>query len=217
MSLKPVGMNSEMHRQLVKAVAQKHTKHSKLRFASEALLAAAERDQEALKKKGSRSSRPNVPGDGIRRRKKLSGYERRRATGYSDEDSAEDEHARSRIMDMAGIRSRKDEEMEDDFVVADSDEDFDFDSPVKRKSKKVERERARDEDEVSEKDILDEMDEKIERNLAKQRQAKREGSDLDADADADHDMDEDEEETANAIRKSSSKGRKAFITDSEEE
>lgn len=214
MSLRPVGTQSGIHLQLVRAVAQKHNKVSKLRFASDTMLAKAEKDQEALRKKGPKSTRPGVSaaiGGGTaaaRRKKRVSAYERRRRGGYSDDEDSADGYEEERVR-RHGVEDAKDAKggedyLEDEFLVADSDEDYDAGGSSSKKKKAKKAPKADVDDEM---DVLDEMDEKIER-LASQKD--RGGED-------DMDMDDDDEEEGNAIQKSFGKRRKHMVADSDEE
>jgi RNA polymerase-associated protein LEO1 len=211
MSLRPVGTQSQVHRQLVKAVAQKHTKVSKLRFASESMLVAAEKEQEALRKKGPKSRVPGAS-SGTKRRRRVSAFERRRRGEYSDDDSMDEgNHIPNRGYDAIGADAKKGagEYIEDEFLVADSDED-DFEVPDKRRRSK----RRDEEEEEDEKDVLDEADEKIEKMAAKAKN--RDDDDDEEMGDGDQDEEEEEEE-ANAIRKSFGKRKVGRIADSDEE
>lgn len=199
MNLRPVGTQSEVHRQLVRAVAQKHTKVSKLRFADEAMVASAANAPEALKKRsGGRRSVGAGDTDG-RKKRKLSGYDKRRmrrTSGFSDEDDESEGESQAHAP-----RHGRDggEYQEDEFLVADSDEGDDYGSPVKGSKKKGILH------ENTAMDALEEAEEKLER-MAKHRG--QEGMDLD-----------DEDEEAEAVRKSSGKRRKgiSLIEDSDEE
>ncbi|KAG8801540.1 hypothetical protein FRC17_006615, partial [Serendipita sp. 399] len=103
MYLRPVGTHSETHRRLVKAVAERHWKVSKLRFASEKMLIEAEKEQVMLmkggKSKGAAGRRGEGGGGGRKRRMYGAGggvggggggggrfAERRRRGGYSDDE-----------------------------------------------------------------------------------------------------------------------------------
>jgi RNA polymerase-associated protein LEO1 len=176
------------------------------------MLAQAEQDQEALRKKVPKSTRPGVGGSAsARRRRKVTASERRRRGGYSDdEDSAdayEDDIPRRRGAEEPEGRNAKGNEdyLEDEFLVADSDEDFDT-GTSRKKSKRVVKESA--EGAVDEMDALDEMEQKIERSLAGAKKDSGGGDDMDLD---------DEEEEGNAIQKSFGKRRKHMVADSDEE
>ncbi|PVG03405.1 Leo1-domain-containing protein, partial [Serendipita vermifera] len=214
MSLRPVGTQSHVHRQLVKAVAQKHTKVSKLRFASESMLLAAEKEQEALRKKGPKSRLPGAS-SGARRRRRVSAFERRRRGEYSDDDSMDgDTRMPNRGYDAAGAEAKKGvgEYEEDEFLVADSDED-DFEVPDKRRRSK----RRDEEEELGGKDaldVLDEADARIERLAARAKSRDEDEDEEMGDGDQD---DEEEEEEANAIRKSFGKRKLGRIADSDED
>lgn len=212
MSLRPaVGTQSTLHRQLVQAVAKKHSKVSKLRFASDAMMREAEREADALAKRKPRSTLgPRTSSGrggegtgegGVRRRSRMA--ERRRRGEFSDDEDQDDAMEGTRAtFGGAGGRGGLGEYEEDDFLVGDSDESADA-SPKKKQRKRRAAEEDSAEEDVGDLDRLDEMDERIERD----RKSK-------ATQDEDQEMDEEDEEESR-IRKSSGK-RKAFI-DSDEE
>lgn len=219
MGLRPAGLQGSIHDKFRKALQQKHSKVSRLRFAQDEEVTAVERQIAELQKKPWKSAR-SAGGEGGRRRRPggarsgISAAERRRraADMYSDEDDAEESDAGSDAGAYGGARppARRPagdpkrgagEYEEDDFLVPDEDEEDESGrSPVKkRKRGKVE------EDVFDEPDNLEMMEARIER-LQKERKA------------ATPDMEEDEEEeAANAIRKSSGKRKAAFVAESDEE
>lgn len=200
MNLRPIGTQSEIHRQLAKVVARKHSKVSKLRFASDSMLQQAEKDQEQQRKKGWKANAAKSVGDGTRKRRKQTATERRRKTGgYSDdEDNTEDEGADPSI--LAG-RQQGADYIEDEFLVADSEDEGE--AGTSRQSKRISRAEAE-----APPDDLDEVERRIEEN-EKKRQTHDQGDAMDDD--------EDEEEVTNAVRKSYGKPKLAFIADSDEE
>ena len=218
MGLRPAGLQGSIHDKFRKALQQKHSKVSRLRFAQDEEVTAVERQIAELQKKPWKSAR-SADGDGGRRRRSggarsgISAAERRRrAAVYSDDEDAEESDAGSDAGGYGGSRpsarrpagdsKRGAGEYEtDDFLVPDEDEEDESGrSPTKkRKPSKTE------EDVFDEPDDLEMMDARIER-LQKERKA------------ATPDMEEDEEEeAANAIRKSSGKRKAAFVAESDEE
>lgn len=222
MGLRPAGLQGSIHDKFRKALQQKHSKVSRLRFAQDEEVSAVERQIAELQKKPWKSAR-SAGGDGTRRRRSggvrggISAAERRRraADMYSDEEEGEESDAgsdaggyggssRPSARRPVGDPKRGPGEYEaDDFLVLDEDEESGRTPTKKRKRNKAE------EDGLDEPDDLDMMDARIER-LQKERKA--------ATPDMDVDMEEDEEEeAANAIRKSSGKRKAAFVAGSDEE
>lgn len=207
MKLQPVGMESEVHRQLVRAVAQKHSKVSKLRFASDSMLAAAEQAQEALKKAPGARNRSGTLGDGASgKKRRISAYDKRRKRrmgGYSDDEDNSGPEGDDLLRQASNVKGIG-EYQQDEFLVADSDEGDDY--GARRKSPKK---KATKDDGLDDMDALEEAEEKLE------RMAKRRGQD---DMDLDDD-DDDDEEAQNAIRRSFGKRKKgvSLIEDSDQE
>ncbi|EUC55713.1 LEO1-like protein [Rhizoctonia solani AG-3 Rhs1AP] len=225
LTLQPTGMFSATHRQLVRAVGQRHSRTARLRLAPEPTM-DPEREQRELQKTANRSARPRKPRastggfDGARR-SRASTASRRRDDVFASDDSGGDANSDS----DDGIGSRKKaqsapkrggEYVADDFVVSDEDEADDGESP------RGKRRKGRDDG----MDSLDEADEKIEREAAKRRKKEKESgkedADLDADGEADEDVDmedsADDEEAS--IRKAGGKTksrRRAVALDDEDE
>ncbi len=218
MGLRPAGLQGSIHDKFRKALQQKHSKVSRLRFAQDEEVSAVERQIAELQKKPWKTAR-SAGGDGTRRRRSggvrggISAAERRRraADMYSDEEEGDESEpgsdtggyggsSRPSVRRPVGDSKRGPGEYEtDDFLVP--DEDDDEESGKKRKRGKAE------EDVLDEPDDLDMMDAQIE-ELQKERKAPT----------PDMDMEEDEEEeAANAIRKSSGKRRAAYVAGSDEE
>ena len=219
MGLRPAGLQGSIHDKFRKALQQKHSKVSRLRFAQDEEVAAVEQQIAELQKKPWKSVR-STGGDGTRRRRSggarsgISAAERRRraADMYSDEEDAEESDAGSDAGGYGGSRlsarrpsgdaKRGAGDYEtDDFLVPDEDEE---DESGRSPTKKRKRSKAGEEG-LEEPDDLEMMEAQIER-LQKERRAVP----LDAEED-------EEEEAANAIRKSSGKRRAAFVAESDEE
>jgi len=222
MGLRPAGLQGSIHDKFRKALQQKHSKVSRLRFAQDEEVSAVERQIAELQKRPWKSARSASGGDGTRRRRSggarsgISAAERRKraADMYSDEEEAEESDAGSDAGAYGGGASRLSarrpvgdskrgpgEYEADDFLVADEDDD---DESGRSPTKKRKRSKA-EEDVPDEPDDLEMMDAQIER-LQKERKATI------------PDMEEDEEEeAATAIRKSSGKRRAAYVAESDEE
>ena len=224
MGLRPAGLQGSIHDKFRKALQQKHSRVSRLRFAQDEEVSAVERQIAELQKKPWKSAR-SAGGDGTRRRRSggvrggISAAERRRraADMYSDEEEGEESDAGSdaggydgssrpsaRRPPMGDSKRGPGEYETDDFLVP--DEDDDEEGSGKTPTKKRKRSKAEG-DVLDEPDDLEMMDAQIEQ-LHKERKA----------ATPDMDMEEDEEEEAsNAIRKSSGKRRAAYVAGSDEE
>jgi RNA polymerase-associated protein LEO1 len=219
MGLRPAGLQGSIHNKFRKALQQKHSKVSRLRFAQDEEVTAVERQIAELQKKPWKTAR-STGGDGTRRRRSggrsgiISAAERRRraADMYSDEDEAEESDggsdaggyggSRPSARRPAGDTKRGPGEYEPDgFLVPDEDEE---DEGGRSPAKKRKRDKA-EEDVLDEPDDLEMMDARIERQQKDRRPATP-------------DMEDDEEEeAATAIRKSSGKRRAAFVAGSDEE
>ncbi|KAF8595394.1 Leo1-domain-containing protein [Ceratobasidium sp. AG-I] len=228
MTLQPTGMFSATHRQLVRAVGQRHSRTARLRLAPEPTM-DPEREQRELQKTANRTARPRKPrasgGGGFDggRRNRASGATRRREEVFgSDESGGEggsdsDDGFDGRRKVQAAPK-RGGEYVADDFVVTDEeDEDVAGSSPAGKKRRK----RAEDTDAGM--DSLDEADEKIEREAAKRRKQEKEAgkaaNDSDAEGNQDVDMEDSAEEQEASVRKAGGKARKkrAVALDDEDE
>ncbi|CAE6359252.1 unnamed protein product [Rhizoctonia solani] len=195
LTLQPTGMFSATHRQLVRAVGQRHSRTARLRLAPEPTM-DPEREQRELQKTANRSARPRKPRasmggfDGARR-SRTSTASRRRDDVFASDDSGGDVNSDSD--DGIGARKktqsapkRGGEYVADDFVVSDEDDADDGGSPNGKRRK------GHDDG----MDSLDEAEEKLEREAAKRRKKERasgkEDADLDPEADADEDVDMDD-------------------------
>ncbi|KAH7335557.1 Leo1-like protein-domain-containing protein [Rhizoctonia solani] len=226
LTLQPTGMFSATHRQLVRAVGQRHSRTARLRLAPEPTM-DPEREQRELQKTANRSARPRKPraptgGFDSARRGRTSTASRRRDDVFASDDSGGEGNSDS----DDGMGSRKKaqsapkrggEYVADDFVVSDEDDADEYGSPRGKRSRKSHDDGM---------DALDEADEKIEREAAKRRKKEkesgREDADLDADGEADEDVDmEDSAEDEEAsIRKAGGKTRnrrRAVTMDDEDE
>jgi len=222
MGLRPAGLQGSIHDKFRKALQQKHSKVSRLRFAQDEEVSAVERQIAELQKKPWKSAR-STGGDGTRRRRSggvrsgISAAERRRraADMYSDEEEAEESDAGSDAGGYGGSRplarrpvggdsKRGPGEYErDDFLVPDEEEDGD--ESGRTPTKKRTRIKAEEGDVLDEPDDLEMLDARIER-LEKDRKVPT------------PDMEEDEEEeAATAVRRSSGKRRPAYVAGSDEE
>lgn len=217
MGLRPAGLQGSIHDKFRKALQQKHSKISRLRFAQDEEVSAVERQIAELQKKPWKSARS---GDGTRRRRSggarsgISAAERRRraADMYSDEDGAEESDAGSDAGEYGGFRSSARRSMGDskrgageyevdDFLVPDEEEGESGRSPGKKKKRTKAEEEGLDEP-----DDLEMLDAHLER-LPKERKVA-----------TPPDMEDDEEEeAATAIRKSSGKRKAAYVAESDEE
>ncbi|KAG9122232.1 hypothetical protein FRC07_001482 [Ceratobasidium sp. 392] len=229
MTLQPTGMFSATHKQLVRAVGQRHSRTTRLRLAPEPTM-DPEREQRELQKSANRSARPRKPrasgggggfgGGGGARKGRASMASRRRDDVFASDDSGGE--ANSDSDDGYGRRKvqappkRGGEYVADDFVVSD-EEDEDGGSPGKKRRK------SREEADAG-MDSLDEADERIEREAAKRRKREKEegkaegGSD--ADANEDVDMEDSAEEDEHSIRKAGGKTkskRRAVALDDEDD
>ncbi|GAB1518514.1 Paf1 complex component [Rhizoctonia solani] len=225
LTLQPTGMFSATHRQLVRAVGQRHSRTARLRLAPEPTM-DPEREQRELQKTANRSARPRKPRasmggfDGARR-SRTSTASRRRDYVFASDDSGGDVNSDSD--DGIGARKktqsapkRGGEYVADDFVVSDEDDADDGGSPNGKRRK------GHDDG----MDSLDEAEEKLEREAAKRRKKERasgkEDADLDPEADADEDVDMDDsaEDEEASIRKAGGKTRnrrRAVALDDEDE
>ncbi|CAE6437590.1 unnamed protein product [Rhizoctonia solani] len=224
LTLQPTGMFSATHRQLVRAVGQRHSRTARLRLAPEPTM-DPEREQRELQKTANRSARPRKPrasagGFDSARRSRASTASRRRDDVFASDESGGDVNSDS----DDGMGSRKKtqsapkrggEYVADDFVVSDED-DADYGGSPSGKRRKGHDDGM---------DSLDEADEKIEREAAKRRKKEKEAGKEDADPDADGEVDEDvdmdsmEDEEA-SIRKAGGKTRsrkRAVALDDEDE
>ncbi|QRV88597.1 RNA polymerase-associated protein LEO1 [Ceratobasidium sp. AG-Ba] len=229
MTLQPTGMFSATHKQLVRAVGQRHSRTTRLRLAPEPTM-DPEREQRELQKTANRSARPRKPrasmggfGGGARR-SRASVSSRRRDDVFASDDSGGEANSDSDGGFGGGRKvtaapKRGGEYVADDFVVSDEEDEDGGASPGKRKEHR--------EDADAGMDSLDEADERIEREAAKRRKREKEegkeggDSDVDADADGDVDMEDSADEDEHSIRKaggkSRSKRRAVALEDEEDE
>ncbi|CUA77130.1 RNA polymerase-associated protein LEO1 [Pongo abelii] [Rhizoctonia solani] len=224
LTLQPTGMFSATHRQLVRAVGQRHSRTARLRLAPEPTM-DPEREQRELQKTANRSARPRKPrastgGFESARRSRASAASRRRDDVFASDDSGD---ANSDSDDGVGSRKkaqaapkRGGEYVADDFVVSDEDDADDGASPSGKRRK------GHDDG----MDSLDEAEEKIEREAAKRRKKEKESgkedafADADGEADEDVDMEDSAEDEEASIRKAGGKTRsrrRAVALDDEEE
>ncbi|KAF8705594.1 Leo1-like protein, partial [Rhizoctonia solani] len=218
LTLQPTGMFSATHRQLVRAVGQRHSRTARLRLAPEPTM-DPEREQRELQKTANRSARPRKPRasmggfDGARR-SRTSTASRRRDDVFASDDSGGDVNSDSD--DGIGARKktqsapkRGGEYVADDFVVSDEDDADDGGSPNGKRRK------GHDDG----MDSLDEAEEKLEREAAKRRKKERasgkEDADLDPEADADEDVDMDDsaEDEEASIRKAGGNANAMIVDD----
>ena len=234
MSLRPIGMQSETHRMLVRAVGQKHVKVARLRMAPDPTTDPEREKLELIKqasKKQPRRARGDDDGIGGGRRKRGLSYNRKRSgddmwTDDEEEEAfggaSEDEYGggpgtKRRKSDEGRDRKRGPGEYQnDDFVVADSeDEDAEYaDSDGERKKKKGRKQIDEDVE-----DDLDKLDAKIEAEERKRRQEAGGQSTNKDDAAAEEDAmeveSEDEEEWG--VRRAGAGSRRKRAIDFEEE
>ncbi|CAE6487490.1 unnamed protein product [Rhizoctonia solani] len=224
LTLQPTGMFSATHRQLVRAVGQRHSRTARLRLAPEPTM-DPEREQRELQKTANRSARPRKPrastgGFESARRSRASAASRRRDDVFASDDSGD---ANSDSDDGVGSRKkaqaapkRGGEYVADDFVVSDEDDADDGASPSGKRRK------GHDDG----MDSLDEAEEKIEREAAKRRKKEKESgkedafADADGEADEDVDMEDSAEDEEASIRKAGGKTRsrrRAVALDDEED
>ncbi|KAG8699233.1 hypothetical protein FRC08_005425 [Ceratobasidium sp. 394] len=225
MTLQPTGMFSATHKQLVRAVGQRHSRTTRLRLAPEPTM-DPERAQRELQKSANRTARPRKPrasagggfggtgggggggGGGGRRGRASMGSKKRDDVFASDDSGADgnsdDEDGFDGRRKVQSAPKRGGEYVADDFVVSDED-DEEGGSPGGKKRRK----RSGDADAAM--DSLDEADERIEREAAKRRKREKEegkakaGSDDDANEDVD--MEDSAEEDEHSIRKAGGKAR----------
>ncbi|TFL05415.1 Leo1-like protein-domain-containing protein [Pterulicium gracile] len=216
MTLRPTGMQSETHRQLARAVGQKHHKVARLRMAADPTM-DPEKEIQELAKANAKKSKKKFDEGGSGRRKKSRGSRRRIADVWSDDDDeddaafamgSDDEFATARA--SGGAERRKGgagEEgegkagyQEDDFLVADYSSDDDGD-----------RKKRRSEMDTMEDDPLDKLEEK----LQAQEEAAKKRQRVDDESDAGDKMDvESEDEDEQAIRTvTAAPGRKRRVLD----
>jgi RNA polymerase-associated protein LEO1 len=228
LTLQPTGMFSATHKQLVRAVGQRHTRTARLRLAPEPTM-DPEREQRELQKTANRTARPRkqrAPGGGFdgTRRSRVSVASRRREDVFgSDESGGEgnsdsDDGLGGGRKKTQSTTKRGGEYVADDFVVSDEDDADDAGGSPAGKRRKGQDDGGMD--------SLDEADEKIEREAAKRRKKEKESGERDVDSDADGEADEDvdmedsaEEEEA-SIRKAGGKTRnrrRAVTLDDEED
>ncbi|PPR03191.1 hypothetical protein CVT26_008039 [Gymnopilus dilepis] len=214
MSLRPTGMQTEIHRMLVKAVEQKHNKIAKLRMAPDPQFDPEREKLELMKQTAKKSKKRTDDGDAFGRR-------RRRASRRMDHDvmwsDDEDDHAGMygggsddeyedglggsprKGKRKAGLGKAEEDYQADDFVVADSDEEGDSGGPSRKRAK-----------ETSEVEVEDEL-EKMEAKLERQAAAERKGRSGDAKkSKKDEDEDETEDEGAGAMDVESEEDEEEF-------
>ncbi|KAG8780440.1 hypothetical protein FRC12_023022 [Ceratobasidium sp. 428] len=219
MTLQPTGMFSATHKQLVRAVGQRHSRTTRLRLAPEPTM-DPEREQRELQKTANRTARPRKPrastggfgggGGGGGRKGRASMASRRRDDVFASDDSGGDVHSDSDDgfdgrRKVQAAPKRGGEYVTDEFVVSDEDDEYAGGSPGGKKRRK----RAEEADAGM--DSLDEADERIEREAAKKRKREKEegkaGGDSDADANGDVDMEDSADEDEHSIRKAGGKTR----------
>ncbi|KIY69195.1 Leo1-like protein [Cylindrobasidium torrendii FP15055 ss-10] len=202
MTLRPTGMQSDVHRMLVKSVGAKHSKVSRLKLADDPIIAPELEAQEAVRNARRRAPpRPRNPDAPKRRR-----AQRSERTDDPDDDSAfssENEAPRKRrASTSAKKKSRKDDDdghgdyQQDDFVVDDESEDSDF-----------ERRRMGKEDDLDRLDALAE----------KSNKKKSAGGRKDEDEDEEMDIESEEDEDEPKVRRSGGRRKRAAYDDDDED
>ncbi|KAF8909343.1 Leo1-like protein-domain-containing protein [Gymnopilus junonius] len=204
MTLRPTGMQSDVHRMLVKAVEQKHNKIAKLRMAPDPQFDPEREKMELIRQSAKKSKKRADDTDGLGRKKRRTA---RRTLDHDvmwsdDEDDhvgmyglgseEEDEDGLSgsprKAKRKAGAEKTEEEYQADDFVVADSDEDANGAGPS--------RKRAKEANDVE--DELEKMEAKLERQAAAERKG-RAGDTKKSKKKADEDEEDTEDEGAGAM------------------
>ncbi|KDR80568.1 hypothetical protein GALMADRAFT_240881 [Galerina marginata CBS 339.88] len=229
MSLRPTGMQSEIHRMLVKAVEQKHNKIAKLRMAPDPQI-DPEREKMELLKQSAKKTKKKTDEDGLGGGRKRRNYRRTMDhdvlwsddederggmyAGGSDEDDDESMASPRKMKRKSGEAKGEEDYQADDFVVADSDDDAEGAGPS--------RKRAR---ETSEADDLERMEASLEKQAAAERRHRgsdpkkaKKKADVDEDTEGDDAMDvesEEEEEEEFKVRRVTSK--RAIAVDDEDD
>lgn len=232
-----MGMQSETHRMLVRAVGQKHNKVARLRMAPDPTQDPEKEKLELLKQTTkTRSKRQKTEDDGFgSARSKRKSHARKRGGdgvwsddeeaaydmygGESDEDHDIDTSPRRRTGRKAGTRLTGDARKEgkyqtDDFVVSDSPSD-DGDSESGKRPKRKVADRAQ-----SVEDDLDKLDAKIERQEEAERKmdtGELEEDDRPEPEEMDVESEEPDEDDEHQVRKAGGKRRRLAADPEEEE
>ncbi|KAH7105847.1 Leo1-like protein-domain-containing protein [Auriculariales sp. MPI-PUGE-AT-0066] len=177
MSIRPVGMDSEAHRKLVRAVSQKNTRLARIKIDNSLTVP----DQPGAGGKKTRSAPRRTPRDPDASPRKRGRQSRLSAAEYTDDDDDEDAGGddsddgrvnssqkrrapqKKRKPSGADGEDRADDYKADDFVVADSESDDEGGSSRKKKKKNV------DYDDVP--DELEQMEKQLERQESDRRRA----------------------------------------------
>ncbi|KAF9054427.1 Leo1-like protein-domain-containing protein [Panaeolus papilionaceus] len=227
MSLRPVDMQSETHRMLVRAVGQRHNKVARLRMAPDPTVDPERQKMEMMKQSNKKTKRKAFDTDGLGSPRKRRGY--RRTTdrdvlwsdddddvggtygANSDDDDDDDLGGSPRKTKRKSTDHKGEEDYQaDDFVVPDEDED---DGQTSR------RKRIRDAEE--EEDDLEKMEARLERQAAAEKKnrtpskkTKKKSDDEDSE-EAEMDVESEEDEDEFGVRKVTTKRGVAFDDDDE--
>jgi RNA polymerase-associated protein LEO1 len=231
-TLRPIGMHSETHQMLVRAVGQKHNKVARLRMAPDPVRDLEKEKAELLKSQSKKPRQRRDRGEddlGAPRRRKSYGRRRTSDQYVSDEEgdwgSGGDSDDNITPKKRGGRTKDSGDYQTGDFVVSDEDDEDEEETPRKRKKARE----VSDEEDEEEKDVLDEMEEKIEKERAAKKK-KRKGPISDAVVDEKEESEEkeevveveseerdDEDEEEERIRRAGTGTRRKRILEEEEE
>jgi RNA polymerase-associated protein LEO1 len=214
MTLRPTGMQSDVHRMLARAVGQKHNKVARLRMTADPTVDPEKTVQE-MAKANAKKSKKRMEESGRKRRRHT---RQRNADIWSDDDddeaavygAASDEEYDAQRSYAGSQRRKGDEEherayQEDDFLVADDSSDDGRDGARKKRS----------EEDRMEDDPLDKLEEKLQ---AQEEAARRQREADEGDADQRMDVESEDDEDEQAVRKVAPGRRKrALDFDDDEE
>ncbi|PPQ62863.1 hypothetical protein CVT24_006261 [Panaeolus cyanescens] len=226
MTLRPVDMQSETHRMLVRAVGQRHNKVARLRMAPDPTVDPERQKMEMMKQSNKKTKRKAFDTDGLGSPRKRRGYRRttdRDVYWSDDEDEAggiyganseEEEDYDLSGSPRKGKRKSTDHKGEedyqaDDFVVPDEDDE---------EGQTSRRKRTRDAEQ--EEDDLEKMEARLERQAAAERKhrspskkSKKKSDDEDSEEEAEMDVESEEDEDEFGVRKVTTRRGVAFDDD----
>jgi len=237
LTLRPMGMQSETHQMLVRAVGQKHNRVARLKMAPDPIRDPEREKLEQLKSQTKKTRKrrerddDDVLGTPAVSRKRTGFLTRRRASeklwsddeeeeepAYGSEGSDEEHHGRQT---RAGAKNTG-EYQTDDFVVSDEEDEGEGDG----EGGSGRRKKRRNEEEEEARDSLDEMEEKIE---DARRRKKRGGAEADVkpnvaekaageeEGEPEVDIESEDEEVEEVVRRRKPSRPKVIVEEDEEE
>jgi RNA polymerase-associated protein LEO1 len=232
-----MGMQSETHQMLVRAVGQKHNRVARLKMAPDPIIDPEREKLEQLKTQSKkprkrREKAEDAYGTPIVSRKRTGFLNRKRASEklWSDDEEEEpaygsegsDEEHRARTTRAAG--KHMGEYQTDDFVVSDEDDEGEDGDGAGGSGRRKKRRSSDAEEEA--RDSLDEMEEKIE--AESKRRKKRPGAEVDTknavqkasqeeEGEPEMDLESEEEDEEQVIRRRKSSRPKVIVEEEDEE